>query len=517
MMSTIQYLLIIPAIFLFFLIHSLSFNPALSKLPGPTWARWTPFWRLVFVWDGKSPSKYYELHQKYGPIVRTGPRCVDISDPAAIPIIYGISSKFLKTQFYPIQSALYEGTVLYNMFSQIDPKIHKSFKQPVAGKFGMTSIRSFEPYVDTCTDIFIAKMRQHAGEAVNLSEWLQYYAFDVVGSMTFQHRFGFMAQEKDVDGMMAGIWSILVYAGIVGQVPELNRFMLGNVPLMNFLARCGLPGPVDRIVEITEERIVAYDDEAKEHSERGDFLGWLRTEVEKEGGKMSQRDLFNHLSNNLLAGSDTTAIGLRSVFYFLIKNPRCYAKVMEEIDQADEKGQLSDHVSYEECLKLPYLQAVMKESLRLHPGIGFPLERYVPPEGATICGVDLPGGTIVGVNAHVVHRDKEVFGQDAEDFRPERWLEPNAEHLKAMDRAFFAVSVVLHDLSFVLLMCFQFGGGVRTCIGKNISIMEIGKFVPQVLRQFDLEWASEQSEWDTRCYWMHKQGGLIARLKPRRV
>ena len=88
-MSSIHYLLILPAIFLFLLIRSVSFNSALSKLPGPTWARWTPFWRLIFVWDGKSPSKYYKLHQKYGPIVRTGPRCVDISDPAAIPIIYG--------------------------------------------------------------------------------------------------------------------------------------------------------------------------------------------------------------------------------------------------------------------------------------------------------------------------------------------------------------------------------------------------------------------------------------------
>lgn len=309
----------------------------------------------------------------------------------------------------------------------------------------MTSIKSFEPYVNQCTDIFLSKMRQHAGEAVNLSEWLQYYAFDVVGSITFQHRFGFMAQEKDVDNMMGTIWGMLTYAGIIGQVPALHQYLspLGNIPLMNFLTKCGLPGPLDRIVEVTEERMAAYDDEEKNHSERGDFLGWLRTEVEKESGKMSQRDLFNHLSNNLLAGSDTTAIGLRSAFYYLIKNPRCYDKARAEIDQADADGRLSEHVSYDECLKLPYLQAVMRESLRLHPGIGFPLERYVPPEGATICGIDFPGGTIVGVTAHAVHRDKAVFGDDAEAFRPERWLEASPEQLKAMDRAFFAVSIPL--------------------------------------------------------------------------
>jgi hypothetical protein len=91
------------------------YNPALSKIPGPSWARYTQFWRFFFVWDGKCPDKYYRLHRKYGPIVRTGPKCVDISDPAAIPVIYGIGSKYHKTQFYPMQSAIYEGSVLYNM------------------------------------------------------------------------------------------------------------------------------------------------------------------------------------------------------------------------------------------------------------------------------------------------------------------------------------------------------------------------------------------------------------------
>jgi hypothetical protein len=116
-MTNINYshVVLLPAVLLLLWFLRSIYNPALSKIPGPFWARYTGFWRLFFVWDGKSPDKYYHLHQKYGPIVRTAPKCVDISDPAAIPIIYGISSKFYKTQFYPIQSAIYEGTVMYNM------------------------------------------------------------------------------------------------------------------------------------------------------------------------------------------------------------------------------------------------------------------------------------------------------------------------------------------------------------------------------------------------------------------
>lgn len=99
-------------------------------------------------------------------------------------------------------------------------------------------------------------------------------------------------------------------------------------------------------------------------------------------------------------------------------------------------------------------QAVIKEAMRIHPGVGFPLERFVPPEGAVICGTHLPGGTNICMSAPTVHYDKAIFGADAHEFRPERWLETTPDQLKSMDRAFLA-----------------FGYGARTCIGKNISIV----------------------------------------------
>lgn len=78
--------------------------------------------------------------------------------------------------------------------------------------------------------------------------------------------------------------------------------------------------------------------------------------------------------------------------------------------------------------------------MRLHPGVGFPLERHVPPEGAVLCGKYLPGGTNVSMTAPVVHHDRTIFGDDAESFRPERWLETDEVRLKQMDRCSLAVS-----------------------------------------------------------------------------
>ncbi|OKP11150.1 Pisatin demethylase [Penicillium subrubescens] len=82
----------------------------------------------------------------------------------------------------------------------------------------------------------------------------------------------------------------------------------------------------------------------------------------------------------------------------------------------------------------------MKEAMRLHPGVGFPLERFTPPEGAEICGYRLPGQTNVSISAPVIHYITDIYGEDADSFRPERWLEASPEALKAMERYFLAVS-----------------------------------------------------------------------------
>lgn len=81
----------------------------------------------------------------------------------------------------------------------------------------------------------------------------------------------------------------------------------------------------------------------------------------------------------------------------------------------------------------------MKEAMRLHPGVGFPLERLVPAEGATVCGVSLPGKTIISMSAPVVQLDCSVFGDDAAAFRPERWIDEDPEQLKVMDRSLLMV------------------------------------------------------------------------------
>ena len=79
--------------------------------------------------------------------------------------------------------------------------------------------------------------------------------------------------------------------------------------------------------------------------------------------------------------------------------------------------------------------------MRIHPGVGFPLERVVPAGGKELGGYFLPAGTVVGVSAPVIHHNKAIYGDDADAFRPERWIDASEEQLKAMDRSTLTVSV----------------------------------------------------------------------------
>ena len=167
---------------------------------------------------------------------------------------------------------------------------------------------------------------------------------------------------------------------------------------------------------------------------------------------------------------------MTAIFNYLLKTPECYAKLEEELDQSFRPGELriiKPPAGFSIARKLPYLHACIQESFRLHPAFGFNFERLVPPGGATICGHFIQSGVVVGVNAWVVHRNKDVFGEDVEQYRPERWLEASKDKLNEMNRTMF-----------------QFASGNHICLGRNISLMEIYKLVPSLMRTFRVGYLS---------------------------
>lgn len=146
----------------------------------------------------------------------------------------------------------------------------------------------------------------------------------------------------------------------------------------------------------------------------------------------------------------------------IITNPPAHASLLAEIHQ--HASSVSTPISWAQIQTLPYLQAVVREGLRMWPplaGLGF---KQVPPGGDTINGYFVPGGTQVGQGFHAVGRSRLVWGEDADMFRPERWLIADESELKRMMAAWDT----------------HFGHGKYVCLGKPIALMEIHKAVFEV-------------------------------------
>ena len=116
---------------------------------------------------------------------------------------------------------------------------------------------------------------------------------------------------------------------------------------------------------------------------------------------------------NVGAGSDTTSISLTAIFYHMAKKKEVYLKLRNEIRSAADRGDISDPITFDQAQKLPYLQQVIKEALRIHPATGLPIWRELAEPGATIAGKYFPAGVSTKCSRGNAHRASSLLGLTA--------------------------------------------------------------------------------------------------------
>ena len=148
----------------------------------------------------------------------------------------------------------------------------------------------------------------------------------------------------------------------------------------------------------------------------------------------------------LVAGSDTTAHTLAMICFYLANNPQILAKLEAELSAVVPED--IDVPSNNLLQPLPYLDGVIRETLRLHSLAGLPMPREitVDSQGLELCGHFLPPGTIVAVPSYAVHHSAEIWGPDVEEFRPERWETATPRQKAASHHLALVLVLALADL-----------------------------------------------------------------------
>lgn len=225
-------------------------------------------------------------------------------------------------------------------------------------------------------------------------------------------------------------------------------------------------------------------------------------------------------TNTVVAGSDTVATGVQSFLYHLLRAPGALARVRAEMAAAVAAGRCRARVvAYADAQQLPYLQACVKEALRIHSPVAMGLPRVAPaPAGVALGGRHFAPGTVLSINPWVVHLSPEIWGPDAREFNPDRWLRADAASL---DKYFLTVRVVVPlpppllrlplahpprsrvgEFRVFVVLCspsVQFGAGYESCPGHNIAKMELSKLTATIIRDYDIRQVTPGQEWSYKA------------------
>ncbi|KAF3769425.1 hypothetical protein M406DRAFT_35639 [Cryphonectria parasitica EP155] len=473
----------------------------LKQIPGPFWARFTNVQRVFWVKTRRSHQIHQAVHDQYGEVVRFGPTMVSLANPAWIPTVYPIRPGFPKSNFYrTLMPYTRKGGALPAVFNTRDEELHKKIKSPIAPMFSMSNTLPLEAFVNDTIQVMTEQIDRRFVESYatfDLADWLQYFAFDVMGTLTFSKRYGFLEQGQDVDGMLMTIWTYMKAASPFTQIPWFDQVWRKNAFMAAFRKTGGMA-----ILGIV-----------------GKFVA-QRAEARKSGkvidNGLGQRDMLSHFFDvtidnptlppwcvtawtfsNVLAGSDSTATVMKTVWFNLLAHPESRRRLLDELLDAERKNGIEKpYPSWKDVCDLPYLDACIQEGVRLHPPFCLPFERVVPSGGLRIGDTFFPEGTVVGMNPYVVNRHKPTFGEDADDWNPDRWMVPKELRQKRE-------AAIL-----------TFGAGRRVCLGRHVAMLELKKIVPALLLRYDFE-LLDPTRYQVENAWFFRQWGIDVKVKTR--
>jgi cytochrome P450 len=301
-----------------YIIYQLYFHP-LAKYPGPLLGRLTQWYDVYHAYVGDKHILFYQLHQKYGTVVRFSPNSLSINDPVALKTIYAHGANVQKSVFYKCFRAAPQAisTLLAT------EKQHHARKRRIMGQaFSDSALRGFEQYVLGHVEDLVERIKSAANSSnsqesrwsapQDMSNWCNWLVFDIMGDLVFGKSFGTLGDKPE---NRRGIFLLGRAARrnyTVAAMPMLLYSRLEEVlPLLRglYLDRCQyLAFGKKQVMERTKEGGFGQPGSAPTETTRRDIFSFLLHAKDPESGEgMPMPELWMEGNTLIVAGSDTTS------------------------------------------------------------------------------------------------------------------------------------------------------------------------------------------------------------------
>jgi cytochrome P450 len=420
-------------------------------------------WRLAYEdWKGTRTACIHKLHLQYGDAVRIGPNEVSFNSLDALRTIYGAGSGFERDAFY----RMFDAYGRQNLFTFASSKAHGDRKKLLNHAYSKTTIMkgAMATMVEDKTRQFMHLLESEPEAASQIFTSLHYFAIDSITSFLYGENHGGTRALKGSPSDRALLSDIVdpsrrKLSWFAVHLPKYTKWLYTRTGVMEqFVTRMGLL-PMQKPSTYTGirahalkswEEFAAAPFEEKHESVKTTIVGrlWQHQQSEKGAG-LDDLDIASECADHLLAGIDTTSDTLMFLIWALSRaeNIHFQQKLINEIAQIDESSMVEGGVfSLTATDKLPFLDAVIKETLRLYN----PLPASEPrshPTDTTIAGFLIPARTVVGMSPFSLHRNPDVFPEPLK-FNPERWTGGTSDDLTTRNKWWWA-----------------FSSGGRMCIG----------------------------------------------------
>ncbi|KAK3074172.1 hypothetical protein LTR53_003642 [Teratosphaeriaceae sp. CCFEE 6253] len=434
------------------IIYSFFFSPV-RHVPGPWWARTS---RLPLLWATyqRRRSKYAtSLLQRYGPIVVIAPDQIHTTDSTAMKTIYNRRS--LKTSFYAGMGS-WKGVT--STLGFIDYASAAPTRNNLIQCFQNNNLDTLTGNMSSHIAEFCDILRERKGEDIDGVVLFRLLALDIVTDVLWGERKTLLSSMTDETPVfLRRFHAFSSYNAMKSFIPGLDTLVrwFGSATWKQLRQDCS-------DMDVTAKDALQRWQTSSEHRDR-DVLSMLKfmNGAEEERKRIPNSHIPAYMVEMLAAGSSTTSHTATFACYELMRHPKEAGRLREELESAFPN---KDNIDETKTMQLPFLDSVLRETMRLMPMIPGPLPRYLG-DSIDVRGYQVPPGVVASTAAIDQGRLPSIY-PEPDTWKPERWLEATDE---------------MH------LNWTPFGYGSRSCPGSNLAMTELKYMLGTIFRLFRVE------------------------------